>query len=182
MLGCSYQKGVVFGPSDLPEAIYVSPDHKHYRPLRVGVFQFTSPSHAPLTGKAAAHSLYVNLLRQNVFAEIAFESDTIADQRSITNTDIARKYDLIIIGNLLHYFDGGDFHTSHVEEDFSAVKRVGDRTEVLLYARALSVGSPIPSADYILLRTPTLPAPSGSVLMERNAAKFSNLVRAAFSQ
>ncbi len=177
LLGCTY-----FKPSDLPEDVYVVPQHGYYHPRQVGIFQFAGPSNAPGTGKAAAHYLYVELLKQNMFSSITFESNVIIDRKNIINTINTKKYDLIIIGNLLHYFDGGYFHTSQVEEDITAIRRIGNNTQILLYARALEAGSPVPSADYLIFNRKGSPAPSASTLMQKNAIKFCNLFIEAFSR
>lgn len=174
LLGCAHR--------NLPQDIYVGPQHKYYHPLNVGIFQFVGPSNAPATGEAAAYYLYTRLSEQNVFSNITFERNIAVDATNVIKTMKAKKYDMIIIGNLLHYAEGGDFQSSHVEEHMWAIRRVGNRAEILLYAKALETRSPVASVDYLIFNTEGSPAPSASTLLKMNATKFGNLLMAAFSR
>ncbi len=182
LVGCSFRGSIVAGPSDLPEDIHIAPQLKRYYPYNVGIFQFSGPSNAPATGKLAAYYLYTKLSEQKAFSSITFEENASVDPDSIVATMKAKRYDMAIVGKLVQYVEGGYFQSSHVEEHVWAIRRMGKKTEILLYAKAFETFPPVSAADYIIFTREGTPAPSASKLLKKNATKFENLLVAAFSQ
>ncbi len=161
--------------SDLPEEIYVSPKNNPYRNARVGVFRFKEPSYARGTGENAAEALFNDLLNKEVFAYVSYEaSETYAGMASHMEQARRRGYDLIITGNVRHYFDGSDYVASNVNEQINVVDVPTGR--ILWSATAKSKDAPLPSADYLLFQRKGVPAKPTSALIRRNAAKFSNML------
>jgi hypothetical protein len=166
-------------PLVLPEEIYVTPQYNYYHNLsKVGLFNFKDPSNAPGLGKAAAQYLYRELLKNKVFLNITFEFDIANIQtENLVKIAKAKKYDLIITGDLLHCFEGGNFAKSHVEEEMRIIRVIGKKTKTLWYAIAVEIGAPNPSTDYIIIQSEGTPAPSALALMKRNAKKFCSLLQ-----
>lgn len=177
--GCTYKQSVVFQPLGLPEEIYVTPQYNYYHNLsKVGLFNFKDPSNAPGLGKVAAQYLLKELLKNKVFLNITFEFGiTNIQTENLVKIAKAKKYDLIITGDLVHYLEGGNFAQSHVEEEMRVIRVIGKKTKILWYASAVEIGVPNRSKDYIIIQSKGTPAPSALVLMKRNAKKFCNLLR-----
>jgi hypothetical protein len=182
--GCIFQQKVPSRSSGLPEDIYVTPQQNYHKALKVGLFKYTDPTNAPGLGRTSAQYLYRELLKNKVFLDISLEID-VADTQINNLIDIAnaKKYDLIITGDILYYFEGGNFEISHVEEEIR-VLRVNDKSaQTLWYAGAVEIGLPTPSTDSIFKQTNGFPAPAAKALIKRNAQKFCNLfLRASFSK
>ncbi|MBW1753390.1 MAG: hypothetical protein JRJ46_09870 [Deltaproteobacteria bacterium] len=121
--GCISQQKVPFRSSSLPEEIYVTPQQNYHKELKVGLFKFTDPINAPGLGRTSAQYLYRELLKKKVFLDVTLEID-VADTQIDNLIDIAnaKKYDLIITGDILYYFEGGNYESSHVEEEIRVLR------------------------------------------------------------
>jgi hypothetical protein len=173
-VGCSYQRQVRLSAPALPERIYVKSLPHEYRKSSVAVFRFKEPRFASGVGKKAAEALYNELLRKDVFSQVATELDpacsTLTQMMALAR---AKRYDLIIVGEVLYYFEGSDFAPSRVDEQIRVVHL--STNETLWYAEASDVAPPILPNDYILVINRGTPAPPASLLLQRNAEKFSRL-------
>lgn len=177
LVGCTYQRSAVFlSPLGLPEEIYLATKLNNDA-LKVGVFKFTEPPYTPGVGRKAAHCLYQELLRNSVFLNVTSELN-IKDIRinNLINIACTKKYDLIITGNLLYYFEGSDHQSSRVDEEIYVFRVLEKKPEILYYAKSVETGPPAPSIDFFIIKGNGAPAPSAMALMERNAKKFSKLL------
>ncbi len=177
LVGCSYQRSITLPPVGLPEGIFSIPPSNHYGAARVGVFAFIDPSYAEGKGKVAALFLCQELEQRGVFAEVVLLPD-IRDMtlRNLVNAARIKRYDLIIVGELLYYFEGSSLEPSSVTEEIRIVKVRGGRPVTLWYAKATETAPPALSTDYIVVQGKGAPAPSNAVLMRRNAEKFCNMI------
>jgi len=177
LAGCTYQRGTVFLPYlGLPEEIYLTTKLNNDA-LNVGVFKFTEPAYAPGVGKKAAHYVYQELLRKNVFLNVTSELNITDNSiNNLINIAHNKKYDLIITGNLSYYFQGSNFQSSRVDEEIYVFRVIEKKPDIICYARSMESGSPAPSIDYIFVQGNGAPAPSATLLMERNAKKFAKLL------
>ena len=175
LVGCAYQRRVTLAPTGLPEEIFATPRQNYYSTSNVGIFKFTEPSYAPGMGKAAAQSIYQELLRNGVFLNVTPELD-VTDIGIDNLIDIARakKYDLVITGDLLYYFEGSLHQPSRVDERILVIDVPTNRT--LWYAKAVDIASPAPYADYILIEGRGVSAPTTMTLLKRNAEKFCKML------
>ena len=171
MVGCSYQMPIRMPALGLPERVYVTSGDSEYRNSTVAVFRFKEPPFAPGVGSKAAEALYNELLKRDVFSEVVSELD-LANSSPEQMIDLARikEYDLIIMGEVLYYFEGSDFAPSRVDERIRVVHL--PTKETLWYAEASDVVLPILPNDSILLINRGTPAPPASLLLQRNAEKF----------
>lgn len=176
LIGCIFQQKVPSRSSGLPEEIYVTPQQNYHKALKVGLFKFTDPTNAPGLGRTSAQYLYRELLKNKVFLDVTLEID-VADTQINNLIDIAnaKKYDLIITGDILYYFEGGNYESSHVEEEIRVIRVNEKRAQTLWYAGAVEIGLPTPSTDSIFRQIEGCPAPAAKTLMKRNAKKFCNL-------
>ena len=175
LVGCAYQRRVTLAPTGLPEEIFATPQLNYYGTSNVGLFNFTEPSFAPGIGKEAAQFLYQELLKNGVFLNVTPELD-VTDIRVENLIDIARakKYDLIITGDLLYYLEGSLHQSSRVDEQ---IRVIDVPTKITLwYAKAVDIGSPGPYTDYILVEGRGVRAPTAMTLLKRNAEKFCRML------
>lgn len=177
LLGCAYQRSVVLPPVGLPKAIFSTPGTNTYGMARVGVFAFAEPSYAPKMGRVASLLLCEELEKTGTFRDVTPQPD-IPDMtmRNLINIARINRYDLIIIGKLLYYFEGSDLAPSSVSEEIRVIKIRGGKPRVLWHATAAETASPALSTDYIFVQGRGAPAPSTTVLMRRNAEKFSKMI------
>ena len=177
LAGCSYQQRVTLPPVGLPEEIFSVPRSNNYGSARVGVFAFIAPSNAKGKGKVAAQFLCGELERQGAFAEVILLPD-ILDMTIGNLVRVARikRYDLIIIGKLLYYFDGSYLEPSKVMEEIRVVQVRGGKPQTLWYAKAAETAHPALSTDYFIAQGKGAPAPSTALLMKRNAEKFCHMI------
>ncbi len=174
ILGCSYQKEIRLPAPGLPERVYVKSKSREYRKSTVAVFRFKEPLFAPGVGKKAAEALYNELLRKDVFLEVRSEMDLAYSSMSqIMDLARAKEYDLVILGEVVYYYDGSDFAPSRVDERMRVVHLPSNET--LWYAEASDVAPPILPNDYILAINRGTHAPPASLLLQRNAEKFCKL-------
>ena len=175
MMGCSYQKEIRLPAPGFPERIYVKSRLYEYRKSTVAIFRFKEPQFAPGVGWQAAEAVHNELLRKGVFSKVISEVDlphSSADQ--ILDMARAKEYDLIILGEVLYYFEGSDFAPSRVDERMKVVHL--PTNETLWYAEASESIAPILPNDYILIINRGTHAPPGKLLLRRNAEKFSRLL------
>ena len=177
LVGCSYQRKVTLPPVGLPEGIFSIPQSNNYGAAKVAVFSFSEPSYALGRGKIAALFLCQELEQKGVFAEVIPLPD-IEDMTMRNLIDVARikRYDLIIIGELLYHFEGSLLEPSSVTEEIRVVKVRGGKPLTLWHAKATETAPPALSTDYFVAQGKGAPAPSTAVLMKRNAEKFCNMI------
>ena len=177
LAGCSYQRKVILPPVGLPEGIFSIPQSNHYGSARVGLFAFSDPSYAEGKGKVAALFLCRELEQKGVFAEVIPLPD-ISDMtmRNLIHVARIKRYDLIIVGELLYYYEGSRLEPSSVTEEIRVVKIRGGKPLTLWHAKATETASPALSTDYMVAQGKGAPAPSTEVLMRRNAEKFCNMI------
>ena len=87
-----------------------------------------------------------------------------------------KRYDLIIIGKLLYYFDGSYLEPSKVMEEIRVVQVRGGKPQTLWHAKAAETAHPALSTDYFIAQGKGAPAPSTALLMKRNAEKFCHMI------
>jgi hypothetical protein len=175
LVGCAYQRRVTLSRTGLPEEIFATPQQNYYSTSSVGIFRFTEPSYAPGMGKAAAQSLYQELLRNGVFLNVTPELDgTDIGIENLIDIARAKKYNLVITGDVLYYFEGSLHLPSRVDERVIVIDVPTNRA--LWYAKAVDIASPAPYADYILMEGRGVSAPTTMTLLKRNAEKFCKML------
>ncbi len=177
-MGCVHHGVSGGGSAALPEEIQIEPRKNAVRRgLNVCIFEFTEPDSAPGMGLAAAESLRRELLKNGVFTMIELKTgDSAKDKSSLIAFAISGRYDLIILGELLYYFDGGNSLASRVDERIEVIAPKGKRLDVLWRARATEVSQPARSGDYIFFRRRGIQARSAATLLRTNASKFCNMI------
>ena len=175
LVGCVYDVVLVPPGSGLPEEIYTTPQRlNRYRISSVGIFRFIEPNYATGMGRTAAQYLYEELLKREV-PNVTPELD-VSDVRMENLIDIARAkdYDVIIVGDLLYYFEGSLHLPSRVDERMRVIHVATNDT--LWYAKAIEIEPPTRSTDYFIMESRGEPAPTGRALMKKNAEKFCKLL------
>jgi len=175
LVGCSYQRKVYLKSTDLPEHIYRIPLKNDYLGARVAVFNFREPHYARGMGAVAAASMYHELLANKVFVSVTHEMD-VSDLRMENLMDFAQdnNYDLIVIGDLLYYFEGSLHLPSRIDQRIRVVDAKEQTT--LWYAKAVDIGPNAPSSDYYVVQGKGASAPTTRTLFARNANKFSKML------
>jgi tetratricopeptide (TPR) repeat protein len=156
-----------------PAHIYKRPSDDLSMDTVIGVFRFLPPEYAPGSGYAAAAIFYRELLERG-FKSVTAEFD-VHDIRLDNIMEIAEKknYELIITGQITYYISGNELQESRVDEQIKVID-VSTR-ETIWYAEAVEIGKPVYASDYIFFSTTGRNPPSPTVLMRRNARKFSNM-------
>jgi peptidoglycan-associated lipoprotein len=147
LAGCTYQRMVELAPTDLPEQVYLTPQENNYE----------------------------ELLRNKVFANVTPELD-VSDISLENLVEIAhdRKYDLIITGDLLYYFEGSLHRPSRADERIRVID--AQTEETLWYAKAVDVAPPAAYTDYIFMQGRGMQAPTARTVLKRNAEKFCRML------
>lgn len=175
--GCATHRGAGGSSGVLPNEIYLAPDTNDTRRARVGVFAFPGPDYAPQMGPIASEILCDELEKGRVFREVISQPD-ILDMTlgNLVNVARIKRFDLIITGRLLNYFEGTDLESSRVSEEIRVISVRGGKPRVLWHARASEIGSPVRSKDFIFFLSNGQPAPSPATLMRKNAEKFCEML------
>ena len=173
---CSHGDAKAVAGAPMPEDVYLTPDHNYYQNATVGVFPFTSPEYARGAGNSAAMVLYRQLEKNRVFSKVYLEQD--ADPGEISRIAKDKRYDLVITGAVLYWFDGSTLEPSRVEQEITVTKPSGKERKILWKARLMETGWPVQPKDFILVQTTAVPAPSAMALVRKNAGKFCKLLLA----
>jgi hypothetical protein len=181
--GCTYQRRHSFKPVGLPEEVYISASIGNYYTPDIAVFSFRSDGYTPQVGQKASRLLCSQMLKCGVNANIVF-TDT-AD--AATSDELARfawknKYDYIVTGDVLYFFNGGNATDSRVEQEIKIYSVSGRELQVVGYAKAVETVAPKSEADLYLVTARGASAPSAEILLERNAEKFARLMAGMFSR
>jgi len=183
VMGCTYQRQYSFKPVGMPEEVYISvPLDRYYTP-DIAVFSFRSDGYAWQVGEKASRLLCSEILKCGVDANIVYSNTAIA----VASDELARfawenKYDYIVTGEVLYFFNGGTSTHSRVEEEIKIYSVTGRQLQVVGYAKAVEAAKPLPGTDFFLLSGRSASAPSAEVLLERNAGKFARLMAGMFSR
>ena len=179
--GCTYQRRVELPPPEFPEQIHVTSPLDTFRNSSVAVFRFTEPTYAGGTGQTAADFVYYELRKGSIFSRVMNEVQH-AHLGSADVMDMARTkgYDLVVSGEVLYYFDGTSELPSRVVERMKVVHV--PTQEVLWYATMVDEISPAEGTDYFVAIGKGAPAPPATLLLQRNAEKFCNLLLGGLPQ
>lgn len=175
--GCATQQGAMFASGALPEEIFLAPETNDSSGASVGVFAFSGPAYAAEMGPLAAQILIDELEKTRAFRKVVFEPD-ILDMTlgNLVNVARIKRYDLIITGRLVHYFEGTALETSRVSEEIRVIRVRGGKPRVLWHAKASETAPPSRSKDFIFFLSEGSPAPSPATLMRTTAEKFCNMI------
>lgn len=177
LLGCAYQRRVALPSVGLPNEIFSTPGTNSYGTARVGVFAFSGPDYAPDMGPIASQILCNELQKTRAFREVISQPAILnMTMRNVINVARIKRYDLIITGRLLHYFEGTALEASSVSEEIRVIRVRGGKPRVLWHAKASETVSPVPSRDFIFFLSEGKPAPSPATLMRINAEKFCKMI------
>jgi hypothetical protein len=126
-------------------------------------------------GKVAVEFVYRELLSRKVFSDVTDEAE-ISNAYAVSMIDLARSkgYDIVIVVELLYYFEGAALQASRVAEQIKVVHV--PTNEILWYGAAIEVSPPVPDTDYIFYKGMGCPALPTSLLLKRNAEKFCNML------
>jgi len=166
-------------PEDLyqtPNKMYI-PQYDFLKHRKACIFRFSEPKYAPDMGKIAANYLYNELLKNEIFSNLTPELNI--ENISFDNLiEIARakKYDIIISGDLLYYFNGNDLEKSRVDEQIKIIMISDSKIETLWHAAAFETAYPKKPIDLLLFEIGGVPAQSSLKLMKKNATKFCNMI------
>ncbi|MFO7985616.1 MAG: hypothetical protein R6U38_07095 [Desulfatiglandaceae bacterium] len=175
--GCAHRQGLPYTQGPLPDDIFISPAANPCSGARVAVFAFSSPDYAAGKGLKAGRQLCNALETSGAFKQVVLEPG-IPDMTLRNLIDMARikRYDLIITGHLIHYFEGSDVGTSRVTEEIRVIRVRGGKPGLLWHAEASEKTPPARSTDYVFMQTDGKPAPSPGTLMKQNADKFARMM------
>ncbi|SHK39674.1 hypothetical protein SAMN02745216_03390 [Desulfatibacillum alkenivorans DSM 16219] len=173
---CSHGKSKDVSGASMPEEIYASPDYNMYRNAKVGVFPFMSPEYARGAGNSAASVFCRQLEKNRVFSAVHLEADV--PPQAIAEIAKAKRYDLVITGAVLYWFEGSTLEPSRVEQEVTVFKPSSKGDRILWRARLMETGWPVQPKDYLLGQTHAVPAPSAMTLVQKNAGKFCKMLLA----
>ena len=180
---CTYQRKMKLPAVGLPEEVFTAkPLEKNHATLRLGVLSFHAPATAGEAGRDAAEALCQELIRHGVFGEVIFDLSHISgDMDTLAALSRKKGYDLIITGSLAGLLEGSHFQRARVVEEIMLLRADSGQLEPLIHARATETIDPVPPKDYIVAQGKGASAPPTTVLLQRNAQKFRNLLQATLS-
>ncbi len=182
-MGCTYQRRHSFSPVGMPEEVYISTPLERYYTPDIAVFSFRSDGYAQQVGEKASRLLCSEMLKHGVGANIVFnDTANAAGSEALARFAWESKYDYIVTGEVLYFFNGGNTTDSRVEEEIKIYSVAGRQLQVVGYAKALETAAPLSDKDFILVEGRGASAPSAEILLERNAGKFARLLAGMFSQ
>ncbi len=175
--GCTLQMHPGLPPVGLPEQIDVVATAVSPRLLMAAIYPLSDPPNARGAGLQAAETLYRDLLASGVFASLALEQPA----RPLTREEViaaAREkgYPVVILGRVLQYFEGSRYEAARVEEEIEVLSFELGAVRTLWRARATETVQPYRERDLIFVTLQGDPAPACRVLLERNAAKFRQMM------
>lgn len=176
--GCSIPSKIKLPASGYPEAIYTIPADNPAAGETAMVFGFTEPPYAPGVGRSASLDMAQALVQSGVFAGVKM-NPAACNQSLQTLNAIARHAGctLFICGNISYYFEGSDFAAAGISQDIRVFKAGLPQPLMLWQAEAREAAAPIARSDYILFHSAGAAAPPTDLLLERNSAKFSHMIR-----
>lgn len=181
--GCTDQRRHSFCPVGMPEEVYISTPLERYYTPDIAVFPFRSDGYAWQVGEKASRLLCSEMLKQGVGANIVFNgSANAAGSEELARFAWESKYDFIITGEVLYFFNGGNTTDSRVEEEIKIYSVTGRQLQVVGYAKALETAAPLSDTDFFLVEGRGASAPSAEILLKRNSGKFARLLAGMFSQ
>ena len=175
--GCAYQRKLDLPSVGLPEEVFSTPKHSESCPVRVGVFRFIAPPYVQTKARAATRYFCREIEKNVPFFNVISHPD-VRDMtlRNLVNIARINRYDLIITGKLLYYFDGSYLEPSKVTQEIRVIRIRGGKPRTLWHALATETIAPVLSNDLAVVQGRGVPAPSATVLMRRNAEKFCNMI------
>ncbi len=175
--GCTYQRQHSLNTVELPEEVYISvPLGKQYKPDIV-VLSFRAAGYPDEVGRQASEQLCSEMLKCGPRANVVLaETVNILSPEGLVQFAWENKYDYVVTGDILYFLDGGNRMTSKVEQEMKMYSVSGHQLQVVGYAKAVESVSPLSERDYYLVSGRSAPAPSATLLMERNAGKFARLL------
>ena len=173
---CSHGQSRDVAGASLPEEIYASPNYNIYKNAKVGVFPFASPEYARGAGNSAASIFCRQLEKNQVFSAVHLELD--APPEAVADIARAKRYDLVITGAVLYWFEGSTLEPSRVEQEVTVAKPSSKGAKILWRARLMETGWPVQPKDFLLTQSHAVPAPPAMALVQKNAGKFCKMLLA----
>ena len=173
--GCLYSGSGYGSMKHGPQQVFQQPDVNRYQGASVGIIEFSSPDNARGIGRLAAELLYQKLLSFNVYSRIELFPQSRLASPGEGYLDLARseQLDLLIIGEVDFFLEGGNFQASQVCEAVQAVEAIGTRVETVWQARSCEQAEYTESKDLIFYRTQGKASASARELLQELAGQFA---------
>ena len=92
------------------------------------------------------------LAKSKSFKEVTFESNVREDSQELVQLVRSKRYDLIVTGDVLYYFDGGNFESSRVDEEIRILHIRGNRIETIWHATAIEESPAGKTRDFFIFK------------------------------
>uniref|UniRef100_A0A7C3SJK0 Lipoprotein n=1 Tax=Desulfobacca acetoxidans TaxID=60893 RepID=A0A7C3SJK0_9BACT len=156
------------------EKVYARPPGPHHT-ARAGILIFRSPPQLPEVGGAMTQIFYRNLLEKRPFLETVLIPEPYGSLSDGVLKGRAYKVDLVVLGEVPYFLDGGGVGRSGLQVDLKVVEV---RTGRLLWQMADSVAAtPRPILDLWITETRPRPTPSICALAEGLAARLCETLK-----
>lgn len=172
--GCA--KPILYKVS-LPEQVLVAPERTYSANTRIAIFSFEEPAYAPGVGRIAARYLLEALQQNELFSDVSLE-EVPGDFNTVAAIATARQkqYDLIILGAVLYYIDGGNFQATSVSEQVMVLEVKTAEPVTIWRAMATETAQPVLKRDYLVFTKPGRKAPPAQALLWQNTLKFCKML------
>ena len=153
------------------DRVFLHPGNLNLRMSRAGLLIFRSIPDFPEVGPAFTQIFYRELLAHRPFAEVVLIQETYTNKEEALRLAKRHNLDLLILGEIPYYLDGGTVGTSGLQVDLKVFSAVDGR---LLWSLTDSIkATRRPIIDLWVVETRPYPTPSMGTLAARLAARLS---------
>ncbi|MGQ9688775.1 MAG: hypothetical protein ACUVXF_08335 [Desulfobaccales bacterium] len=153
------------------DRVFVYPRDESLRHKRAGLLIFRTDNVVADLAPAVTLIFYQELLANRVFAELVYIPETYT--KMLNTLPLAKQYkvDVLVLGEVPYYLDGGTVGTSAIQVDLKVVEAESKR---LLWSYSDSVkASPRPIIDLLIVETRPYPTPAIGNLTARLAKRMA---------
>jgi len=156
---------------------------------RIGIFPLASSANLKSIENLVAQSIYDALLKKSVCSDHDCHFNICISERAslhiydsqnsldnIFEIAVARKYQDVIIIEVISASEGSSFSPSHIAAQVRIFNSRDKNRKLLFYAKIQEYGNPGLSNDFIFFRTQSRAAPSLATLTHKNAEIITNAI------
>jgi hypothetical protein len=156
------------------EKVYLRPPFPQYT-ARAGVLLFRSPPQLPEVSHAVTQIFYRRLLEKRPFLEVVLISESFGSLPEAVMKGQAYKVDLVVLGEVPYFLDGGGMGKSGLQVDLKVVEV---KTGRLLWEITDAIAATQrPIVDLWVTETRPRPTPSIYALAEHLAARMCETLK-----
>ncbi len=156
---------------DQRDRVFATPGYQNLRTGRAGLLEFRTVPDFAEVGPAFTQIFYRELLAKRTFAEVVLIPEPYSTKEEALRLAKRYKVDVLLLGEVPYYLDGGTVGTSGLQVDLKVVEA---GSGVLLWCLSDSLKATArPIIDLIVTETRPYPTPSMGTLAARLAGRLA---------